>query len=822
MVIFLTSSFVKFQTVNEYVPSPLDESNGFGDNLRKYWPLKANFLVFASDPNDAKMVDHVVDEMYSAFTLAGLNIDEIRCFDNRAIEKYKKKNKCYDEEAARGALKEALEWADVFFLSGGHAPTENKFMKRCDMKSLISDPSVFDGLFIALSAGTINSADEVYMIPELPGESIDPEFERYTDGLGLTSINVLPHSQFFKDVYLDGKHMINEIVEGDSHNRAIYFIPDGTYFIIRNGITEYFGEGLIMENGKTRPLHAGIIHSDNQKYRCKQENVLKENMKLLDSIVSEYYDWVIELDAVTGNIEFIYISSWMLENGIFPINIDSFDELNQIFAREFVVEEEKSAYLEYVKIDVILNILKTKGSYALTVHVDNGDGIRAECLRVNEIYGKEGKYLVRIRDISMVLDHDWMTDEYSRSGFLAKTGGLLKNPEYSHGYSLVYTNIQGFKAINDLFGTYIGDMVIFQERDVLVEYLKPVIIARLESDHFALIVKRENLTDEILNKVCNQYYVEDSKRLPFLIRCGIYHIENDTRKIQHMLDRAKFAEKSISSDRGVPYAICDERMVNAYVNQRLLISQMEGALERGEYHTFYQPVIDVKTRKIVSAEALVRWKHPEKGIISPGKFIPYFEKEGIVTKIDRLMVDSVIDFNIERMKNGQKTIPCAVNLSRVDFYDTKLLEMLNIKLGNLNMAKDILKLEVTESAYAVLETDAITFLEEMKKFGISLLLDDFGSGMSSLSTVASFEFDTIKLDMGFIANIGKSKKTESIIKHIIGVSHDMGATVVAEGVETKEQLEFLESVECDMIQGYYFYKPMSEEDFKKVLLESES
>ena len=253
------------------------------------------------------------------------------------------------------------------------------------------------------------------------------------------------------------------------------------------------------------------------------------------------------------------------------------------------------------------------------------------------------------------------------------------------------------------------------------------------------------------------------------------------------------------------------------MNQRFLVSEIDGALERGEFQTYYQPVVDAMTGEIVSAEALIRWKHAERGMISPGQFIPIFEKEGLITKIDSFMVKRALEFNIERLRQGKNVVPFAINLSRVDFYDTKLMDTIKDMLKKQENVRDLLKLEVTESAYAVLENDAIAFLEDMKKLGISLLLDDFGSGMSSLSTLESFEFDVIKLDMGFINKIGKSIKAEGIIKHTIGLSHDIGVKVVAEGVETEEQLTFLQEAGCDMIQGYYFYRPMSEEEFSKLL-----
>ncbi len=818
MVIFLTSSFVEYQPRKKYVPKPLDEANGFGDNLRRYWVENAHFLVFASDPSDEEMADHVTQEMYATFSMAGFSIGGIRCFDNRSIEEYRQKGSgCATETAAREALREALKWADVFYLSGGHGPTENAFMKKCDLKSLLTDQEIFDGIFIGLSAGMVNAADEVYLIPELPGESIDPEFVRFTDGLGFTGINVVPHSQYEQNVILDGRNLVSEIVADDSYNREIYLIPDGSYFIIRNGITEFFGKGMIMENGVTRPLRSGIIHSDNRRIRQACADVINENARIFDSVVSDYYDWVLELDSESGRVEFFHISSMLLENGITPVNIDSFDELNELFAANLVVEEEKKPFLEQIQVNVILDEMRHKGSYVRTVHIDAGNGIMAESLRVSIIAGNERRLLVCLTDISMILDHDWMTDEYSRAGFLARAERMLKEPEYREGYSVVYANIQGFKAINDLLGTVSGDRVIFMERDVLVRELEPVLIARLESDHFALITKTANLSEDKMNKLCHQTYEEGSKRLPLLIRCGIYNIRNNERKAQYMLDRAKLAENSISSDHGIAYAVCDEKMSDDYVNKRVLISEIDNAFAKGEFATYYQPVVDAKTGEIVSAEALIRWKHSERGMISPGQFVPVFEKEGLITRIDGFMIDSVVAFNMNRMKRGERVVPCAVNLSRVDFYDTRLMEMLKHELGKHENIQDMLKLEVTESAYAVLESDAFSFLEEMKRLGLSLMLDDFGSGMSSLSTLESFEFDIIKLDMGFTKQIGKSAKAEAIIKHTIGLSHDVGARVVTEGVETKEQLEFLRSVDCDMIQGYYFYKPMPEEEFVKLL-----
>lgn len=817
MVIFLTSSFWDYQTVSNYTPRPLRDDNHFKENIKRYWKSNPHVLVFSSAPADAPLSDHITQEFYDAFTLADFSIGEIRCFDNRTIESFQNNHKDFTGNPGREALKEALLWADVFYLSGGHAPTENQFMQQCDLKVLLSNQTIFDGLFIGLSAGSVNAATEVYLAPELEGESVDPQFVKSASGLGLTSMQILPHSQYMKTITLDGKDYINDIIAKDSVGRKIYMIPDGSYFILRNGITELFGDGEIIENGVISPLSSGIITEDNYDIRTDFQQALKDTIHLFDSFVTNYYDWMLEVNTENDAITFYHMSNRFLQKGLIPVHIDSFDELIALFSSALVVNDEKQAVIEQISTEKIINELSAKGSYVRTVHMDVWDGIQAVNLRAVPIAGKQNRLLVCLTDISMVLDHDWMTDEYSRTGFLNKAEMLLKQGKISEGYSLVYTNIQGFKAINDLLGTLSGDMVIFRERDILVDELEPVLIARLESDHFVLITKTTNITPQKFEALCHQEYVEGSKRMPLLIKCGIYHITDSTKKVQYMLDQAKLAEKAILPRHGVAYAISDEKQSNEYVNQRRFVSEVDHALQNREFLTYYQPIVDAKTRKIVSAEALVRWKHPEKGMIPPYQFIPVFEKDGIISKIDSYMIDNVLNFNLKRIQKGQQAIPCAVNLSRVDFYDTKLLNILTSTLGNYQNIQNILKLEVTESAYAVLESDAISFLHEMKKLGLSILLDDFGSGMSSLSTLESFAFDIIKLDIGFTAKIGKNAKAEAIIKNTIGLSHDIGAKVIAEGVENAEQLAFLQSAGCDMIQGYYFYKPISEEEFTTIL-----
>lgn len=817
MVVFLTSSFWDYQERSEYTPKPLRSDNQFKENIERYWTPGAHVLAFSSAPEDAQLSDHLTREFFDAFTLSDFSIGEIRCFDDRAIHAFKQEHPDFDGKSEKEALKEALLWADVLFLSGGHAPTENEFIQRTELKELLMDKTVFDGLFIGLSAGSVNAASTVYLPPELEGESIDPDFRKTATGLGLTSLQILPHSQYMKTITLDGKDYFHEILANDTMDRKLFLIPDGSYFIIRNGLTELFGEAEFMEYGRITPVSSKIINSVNQSFDTDSRNALKANILLFHSFVSSYYDWVLELDVKSQDFILYYMSNRFINRGLVPVHLDSFDELISLFSDIFVVPEEKQTVKELINMNAIHKELVTKDSYVKTIHINAEDGIHAVNLRANTIKGYPDRLLVYLVDISFVLDHDWMTDEYSRTGFLSRAQALLSQGRLDNGYSLVYTNIQGFKAINDLLGTMSGDIIIFQERDILVKTFEPVLIARLESDHFAFITRTSKIIPENFDVVCNREYIDDSKHMPIITQCGVYHITDVSKKVPYMLDQAKLAEKTISSGHGVSYAIANETLSNNYVNQRLFISEVDRALQNKEFLTYYQPIVDANIQNIVSAEALIRWRHPEKGMIPPNQFIPVFEKEGIISKIDSYMIHNILDFNLKRMQEGKQVIPCAVNLSRIDFYDTKLLDMITTTLRKHQNIQNILKLEVTESAYAFLESDALTFLHEMKKMGLSILLDDFGSGMSSLSTLERFAFDIIKLDLGFTAKIGKNAKSEAIIKNTIGLSHDIGAKVIAEGVENKQQLEFLQNAGCDMIQGYFFYKPMPEEDFIKLL-----
>ncbi len=695
-----------------------------------------------------------------------------------------------------------VEWADVVYLSGGHAPTQLAFMKRINLKSALLG---YEGIVIGLSAGSVNAAFYVYHMPELDGEAADPNYVRFSDGLDLTNIQIIPHKEYMKNKVIDGYKFIEDIVIPDSIGCRFYLISDGSYFKAKNGKTTFTGEGEIIEDGGIYPLKQGNI----VPYMSYVEQ------PVIRSLISEEYDMVFSVEKHDEHCEVYHLSNSI--NNIFEKSRMQFKDICFKLSQQ-LIEDEREPFLDQIKLSVIQKEMAEKGNYVRTVHVETSDGIRAKSIRVKEVPGYPDWLMLVAIDIAAVLDHDWLTDEYARTGFLDKGKFILQEIADSGEYSLVYTNVKGFKAVNELFGSQTGDMVIFQIRDVLREYLQPVLLGRLEADHFVLITSNKHLTISNLKAMYHQVYKYESTEYNYDIHCGIYPIKNSSSDIAQILAGAKLAEKSIRNNkRNLFYAYYDDSIKEVYVKQRFLLSDYERALADNEFEPFYQPIVNVKTGEIASAEMIIRWRHKDLGMVSPSDFIPIIESEGKTSTLDKYMVKRGIDFIARCCAEGKKMVPCAINLSRVDFYDTLFIESIFDYIKEKKIDPRLVRFEVTESAYADLESRAIDYLDRMKKQGIQILLDDYGSGMSSLSMLEAFDFDIIKLDIGFIRKIGKNVKVEAIIVSTINLAHAIGARVTAEGVETEEQLKFLKEADCDYIQGFYFYKPLPEDEFEKHL-----
>ena len=780
MVLFLTSSFIEYKDLNNPLPVHLLSDYGFVDNIAKYWVEGSGLLVVAADPAAERVNDLTTSRIAEAFRLAGLSVGEAKVLDNRTA----------------GRAFDLVRKSDVIILAGGHAPTQNAFFKEIGLKELLVG---YPGIIVSLSAGSVNCAENAYLFPEVEGESDDPEFVRFTSGLGLTDISIIPHASYFRGYKIDGKDLINDIILPDSYNRKFYLIEDGSYFLVDNDVIRFRGRGEVLENGTLGKFDTSVTEND------------------WNAVMAGGYICVFEVNPNTGATCMKYTSDFLNRYDVSVTKSGNIQNFIKDFAAKLVVEKERQALLDQMNPDLIDEEVKTLGSYSRTVHTEKGGIRRALDIRIRPVEEDYSMGICIIQDITEMIDRDWMTDILSRTGFLRDADKCIRSLDLSQGYSLVYTNIRGFKTINDLFGEESGDLVIFMVRDRIKEVLEPLLIGRLDSDHFVAIVKNDHLKTSRLRKLSQMTYKSAYKEYDFTVTCGVFHITDSGISVGLMIDRAKLAESSLSDTDTVMYGEYTDKMRSDYVNHMILISDLGEALRHKELISYFQPIVDTKTRKIVSAESLVRWRHHDLGMVPPGLFIPALEKSGKVSRVDLYMAETVFGMLLEDAKEGHPIVPVSINLSRIDFYDPSLLDRIREILHDDAFPKGAAKIEITESAYANLERNAIDFLNSMKEKKVRIMLDDYGSGLSSLSTLESYDFNTLKLDIGFIRKIGQSERAETIIRSTISMAHEFGADVIAEGVETEQQVSFLSDAGCDMIQGYYFYRPMPEEDFRDLL-----
>jgi diguanylate cyclase (GGDEF)-like protein len=486
-----------------------------------------------------------------------------------------------------------------------------------------------------------------------------------------------------------------------------------------------------------------------------------------------------------------------------------------------VVESERERFKKCVELSTIKEGLRKDKQYFFTIHETDKTG-EVRLKRYSYIYIDERVDIIvgAREDITEFSEKDVLTGGYNRRGFIRITERLLNEVPDRTKYAVLFFNVKNFKAVNELFGVESGDVVLQNIfRTLTHSKLSPVITARVESDHFVCLVENKNLDFEELTSVCDNKFVKDGKCMNLIIRCGIFYVEEKPMKISGMIDRAKLAKRYITDEYVQPYMVYDQSMQVAYVDKAKLAGELQEGIAKEQFKVYYQPVIDTKTGKIASAEALIRWIHPDKGFISPALFIPALEENGHISELDFYVLKKVWQFISDRCENNKFVVPISVNLSWMDFYDEIMMEKILKEMDRFreNGREHMARFEITETSYAAIRENRSGILESLRIKNAKILLDDFGSGFSSFGMLQDYDFDILKIDMSFIRKIGENPKTKSIVHSIIGMAHEIGIKTVAEGVETEEQVSFLRQSGCDYIQGYYYSKPLPEEEFVEFL-----
>lgn len=411
-------------------------------------------------------------------------------------------------------------------------------------------------------------------------------------------------------------------------------------------------------------------------------------------------------------------------------------------------------------------------------------------------------------------NHDPLTGLYNREFFYEKVKELfLENPLGE--FYLVATDIKGFKLINDLYGDEVGDQVLVDIANTIRDMVNGnTLYCRLTADKFCLLIEKKYFREEKLALGQERMAYVRGKDYPLHTQIGVYKVKNKRLPISVMIDRAYLAISENKDDFHKRIYYYDDKIRHLRYWEQKLSGELEGAIIDGQLKVFLQPQCD-KDGNVLGAEALIRWDHPVEGMIPPGQFIEMFEKNGMISKLDKFVWESVAKI-LNRWKDmGKEHLYISVNISPIDFYFMNIYEEFKNLVFKNHIDPKRIKLEITETTMMRDMDRKLKLIEDLRRLGFIVEMDDFGSGYSSLNMLKEIPVDIIKLDMGFLYKTKDIKKSYKIIEMIVNLSKELGMLIVSEGVEAEDQLKFLSDIGCDYFQGYYFSKPIEIEEFEK-------
>ena len=477
-------------------------------------------------------------------------------------------------------------------------------------------------------------------------------------------------------------------------------------------------------------------------------------------------------------------------------------EICVYFVLYFVMMNIRPVFEQGGAFSVILGFVNAGGSFLVIIVGGIAAGISSHNIRVYQ----------------HKLTHDSLTGLYQRKYFFEKVHDkLLENPDKK--YSFFISNISEFRIYNELFGIEKGNEVLLEQANILKTNAdSSLVYGRLSGDEFGVLVADELCGPEKLQK--NIDYLQrkfSNEHYRMIIHVGGYSIQNHDELVDSMCEKARIAMETLKGQYEKTFAFYDDNMFADISKERKLIGEFSSAMQTNQFCVFLQPQTQYDG-KVIGAEALVRWKHPEKGLVPPNDFVPVFERVGLICELDMFVWQEVVKRLKSWKERGREDLYISVNISVKDFQHMDLYKVFTGLVEQYGINPHNLKLEITETAMMEDVSSKIDLFVQLQKYGFEIEIDDFGSGYSSLNMLKEVSANVLKLDMGFLGKTDYVTRSKTIIQSVIELSSQLGMNVVAEGVEELEQVDSLRAMGCDCFQGYYFSQPLEMADFEKLYL----
>ena len=401
--------------------------------------------------------------------------------------------------------------------------------------------------------------------------------------------------------------------------------------------------------------------------------------------------------------------------------------------------------------------------------------------------------------------------------FVKKGNKLLKKKAASNGYAVIHIKMRKYRSFCTCFGVKEGELLIEKLYGVLKKKVRRnELMAYKENASFGLWVSYENDTQLCRRIEAITVALDDVlPKMKLYFAVGIYKVQKKDRDIEQLYNNALLACDMLGEEAENKIVFFDVEMNNRRLWERKVEDDMDVALARHEFQVYLQPKISTAQEDLAGAEALVRWIHPQEGFIPPNKFIPIFERNGFILKLDDYMLEEIAKQQAMWIGQGRKVVPISVNISRAHFAKEDLAEHICAIVDKYQVPHNVIELELTESAFF---DDKETLLQTVKKLrdaGFPVSMDDFGAGYSSLNSLKELQLDVLKLDADFFRGEASQERGMVIVSEVIDLAKKLNMKIVAEGIESREQVDFLTEQECDLIQGYFFAKPMPITEFEE-------
>lgn len=428
------------------------------------------------------------------------------------------------------------------------------------------------------------------------------------------------------------------------------------------------------------------------------------------------------------------------------------------------------------------------------------------------------------QNLKFMSSSDALTHLANLHVFLERAGELIKNNSEKH-YQIIRFDVNHFRSINIIFGSTEGDNLLKFIAVRIQEFLEEEEYAaycRASLDNFVICVPKEAYTAQKIVEYLQWSVSVYPSNFEVTLSFGIYEVTDEDCRgqipVNVLVDRAASAHNSVKGNYIRHIGYYDKKIKRQDDLEFMVTSEMGSALLKHQFRIFYQPKVEMDTGRLVGAEALVRWQHPVKGLIAPTEFIPIFESNGFILELDDYVIESTCKTIREWLDKKKKALPVSVNLSRANLYNPRLIEQIETYVKRYQIPRELLAFELLESSFVTDNYNLAKLMQKLREKEFQVLMDDFGSGYSSLNALRLLPVDVLKIDRGFLPANRENVDARIILKCVVEMAKGLGLDIVVEGVETKEQAEYLLELGCRIAQGFYYYYPMPKEEYEKHLM----